>query len=275
MSELGPIAAPDQPTTEGVPAVVKTVAIIRHLNAAPSTGRSLAEISGELGITKSHCHNILKTLLVLGWVVFDASRRRYTLGPRLLADISRLIGRDGRSLLIHEELVQLSLAARVPCVLTRVDPDGSFICVDKAEEAAELLVSVPIGHRFPPDAPAQMRIRLALASPAACREALRGWQPVARTPTTITEPDRLLAEIEATRARGYSISRGEHVIGVMSLAAPILDQHGELQLILQCPGVQADIEVRERTIAALLVETARRISVRINGAPEEVAGRGG
>lgn len=243
-----------------VPAVTKAIAIIRMLNAASSTGLALADISTELGVTKSHCHNILKTLVAEGWSIFDGGRRRYTLAPRLLTDISRLMSRQGRSLLIHEELLQLSRAARVPCVLTRIDRDGSFIAIDKAEEAAELLVSVPIGHRFPVDAPAQMRARLAFSDAEAVRSALAVWRPIAHTATTIVDQGKLLAEIDATRARGYSISRSEFTLGVMSLAAPIFDAYGQVQLILQCPGVQQDIESRESEVAECLIGTAQRIS---------------
>jgi DNA-binding IclR family transcriptional regulator len=256
-----PLVAAARPAAPAVvPAAAKTVAIVRRLNEAPAAGLSLAELSVELGITKSHCHNILKTLLQEGWVVFDASRRRYALGARLLDDISRLTAQDSRGRLIHDELVRLSLAARVPCVLTRVEPDGSFIAIDKAEAAAELLVSVPIGFRFPSDAPAQMRAYLAFAPPTVRQAALAAWEPVAHTPAAIVDRQALTLELEATRARGYAVSRGEYIVGVMSLAAPIKGRSGDVAFVLQCPGVQADIERREQDIAALLLQTASRIA---------------
>ena len=132
-----------------VPAVNKALAIVRHLNRASSSGVSLNDIANSLDITKSHCHNILKTLTSEGWLIYDAERRSYSLAHGLLTDISRLLTRQSPSLLIHDELVRLSRATRLPCVLTRVERDGSFVTIDKAEEAAELIVSVPIGHRFP------------------------------------------------------------------------------------------------------------------------------
>ena len=121
-----------------VPAVNKALAIVRHLNRASSSGVSLNEIANNLEITKSHCHNILKTLTSEGWLIYDPERRSYSLAHRLLTDISRLLTRQSPSLLIHDELVRLSRATRLPCVLTRVERDGSFVAIDKAEEAAEL-----------------------------------------------------------------------------------------------------------------------------------------
>lgn len=242
-----------------VPALNKAIAIIRSLNAAPAPGLALSDLSQALGLTKSHCHNILKTLLAEGWVTFDPSRRRYALAPRLLSDVSRLMARPDHAALVHDEIVRLSMVTRVPCIATRVDPDGSFVAVDKAEEAAELLVSVPIGHRFPPDAPVQMRARLAFSPPHVRRDFLAGWQPVRYTPATIVDKAALAAELDATGRRGYAVSREEYSAGVTSFAVPILDLHGRVRLILQCPGPTAAIAPHEATIAAEMLAAARRI----------------
>ena len=59
------------------------------------------------------------------------ARRRYLLAPRMLADVSCLIGRKSPSALIHDELVRLSRATGTPCVLTRVERDGSFVAIDR------------------------------------------------------------------------------------------------------------------------------------------------
>lgn len=242
-----------------VPALNKAIAIVRALNAAPSLGLTLSDLSQSLALTKSHCHNILKTFLAEGWVTFDPDRRRYALAPRLLSDISRLVARQDHSALIHGEIVRLSAAARVPCVVTRVDPDGSFVAIDKAEEAAELLVSVPIGHRFAADAPAQMRARLAFSCAEIRRAFLERWQPVAYTAATITDKAALEAELEATRRRGYAVSREEFSPGVTSFAVPILNARGEVHMIVQCPGLAAAIEPLEATITRELIATGRRI----------------
>jgi DNA-binding IclR family transcriptional regulator len=243
-----------------VPAVNKALAIVRHLNRASSSGASLNEIAGSLDITKSHCHNILKTLTSEGWLVYDGERRTYSLAHRLLSDISRLLTRQSPSQLIHDELVRLSLATRLPCVLTRVERDGSFVAIDKAEEAAELIVSVPIGHRFPPDAPAQMRVRLAWMPEDLRRQELARWRPRAYTDTTVIKKRDALREIEETRRRGYSISRAEFSPGVMTLAVPIFDTFGDVQMVLQTPGMFDRVSRDEAKIAAEILRTGERLN---------------
>jgi DNA-binding IclR family transcriptional regulator len=248
-----------------VPALSKSIGVLRYLNASPRLSASLTEISVALEITKSHCFNILRTFEAEGWVRLDNETRRYHLSARLLTDVSRLLAKSARTDGIHEELVRLSIKTRLPCVLTRIDADGSFIAVDKAEDAAELIVSVPIGHRFPSDAPAQMRVRLAWSKTTDRKRAIAAWKPIAYTATTIIDREQLLREIERTRVRGYAISRAEFSSGVTTLAAPIFDKSGQVILILQCPGLDTDIPIREREVAEQLMETAELIGTLTDG----------
>src|SRR5262249_3234324 len=240
------------------------MAIVRYLNRVDSSGASLNQIASDLRITKSHCYNILKTLEHGGWLNWAPQRRTYALAPGLLSDISRLIGRQAPMAVIHEELARLSTAVDTPCVLTRIERDGSFWAIDKGEEAAGLIYSVPIGSRFPPDAPAQMRVRLAWMPESTAKRELARWRPRRYTNTTIVGKKAAWAEIEATRKRGYAISRAEFYLGVMTLAVPIFDSLGEVQMVLQCPGLIEQVRRSQAKIAVELVRTAERLSL-VNG----------
>jgi DNA-binding IclR family transcriptional regulator len=251
-----------------VPAVTKAIAIIRHINQAGPSGVSLIDISVQLGITKSHCFNILKGLARAGWLLHDDARRTYMLSTQMLSDISSIFGRGAMSTVIHEELDKLSTATRLPCILTRVERDGSFVAIDRSEAAGELLFTAPIGFRFVPDAPAQMRVRLAYLDAEDRKRELAKWVPVAYTSTTIVDRRKLLVEIEATRARGYAISRAEYTPGVMTLAAPIFDAFGNVQMILQCPGLATRVIAEETAIARKLLESAARLNGILGNSPK-------
>ena len=149
-------------------------------------------------------------------------------------------------------------------LVRRLRPDvilnaAAYTAVDKAEGAGELLVSVPIGHRFPPDAPAQMRVRLAWASAEIRERELARWRPVRYTPTTIIDPKLQLRQIELARQRGYAISRAEFTPGVTTLAVPVFDRDGRVVRILQCPGLDADVPSREWEVAEPLMQVAELI----------------
>lgn len=243
----------------GVPAVLKCVGILRLLDAQLTAGASLSAVSAKLTVTKSHCLSIMRTLVDLGWVRHDVQRRLYFLDTGLLRDVPNLLGQQDRSSQLHEELVRLSRRTHVPCVLTRINPDDSYIAIDKAEEGAELLASVPIGHRFPWDAPAQLRARLAFCE-AGLRDVLVAkWRPTSFTRNTVATRKDLIAEIEATRRRGYSVGRGEYTLGVMSLAVPVFDRFGAMRMILQCPGLEVDLDARKAEVGTALVRAAKDI----------------
>ncbi len=243
-----------------VPAVEKALKILRFLNAQGSRGAALPEIARELGMARSHCYNILGTLLREGWLAHDSTSRCYWLAPGILGDCSSLLGAAGRGEPVNEVLRTLSRETGLPSVLSRVLPgDAGFIAIGKAEETAELIVSVPLGHIFPADAPAQRRAVLAFGPPEAQQTWIERWQPVAYTENTITDRVALCQELAATRSRGYAVSRGELHAAVMSLAAGVKDGQGNVAFVLQIPGLFRDVAAREDDVAAALLRAAAQI----------------
>lgn len=248
-----------------VPALNKAIAVIRYLNCAPSEGRSLAEVSDKLGIGRSHCFNILKTLVDERWLTYDATRRTYLLAETLLTDVRCLFGGGQRAARVHAELERLSEQVGTPCILSRIEREGTFLVIDKAERTRELLASAPVGHRFAADTAAQMRVRLAALAPEEVERELKAWRPVRYTETSLMAKADVVAEIEATRARGYAISRAEVTPGVMTVAAPIYDAFGDVEMVLQCPGVSEVIGPRIEDIAVALLQACRDIMLITGG----------
>ena len=117
--------------------------------------------------------------------------------------------------------------------------------------------------------PRRCESRLAWMSREERESELARWEPKPYTPTTIVDKDELRAEIEATVARGYAISRAEYTPGVMSLAVPIFDPFGNVQMILQSPGLAAQVAVDEAKIAAELLAAAARINAVLGNPPNE------
>lgn len=241
-----------------VPAVAKCIAIIRMLDGRQQAGASLADIAGGLGFTKSHCLSILRTLESHGWVNRDEANKRYLLGTGLIRDISGLVRRDNPSAEIHAILRDLSRDTYLPSILCQVDENGEFVVVDKVEAIGELLVSVKAGHRYPWDAPAQLRARLGASSPAVVEETIaRG--PRAFTSATIVDRARLEKEIARVAKRGVSVGRSEYTTGIMTIATAITDPAGVVTHVVQTPGVQTAMEPQEEAIVAALLNAARRI----------------
>ncbi|MDB5654198.1 MAG: hypothetical protein JWQ94_1811 [Tardiphaga sp.] len=249
-----------EPAFKAVPSVAKCCAIVRLLDSHMLAGVSLAVISDRLDITKSHCLQILRTLEAEGWVAHDAERRRYRLASSLLLDVAALSADSDVETRRDAVVARLAAQLGLPCVLTRINDDGSFSSIAKAEPAAELLVMSPLGYRFPADAPAQMRARLAAYPPERGRGLLTKMQMTAFTPT-LTDPEAIWAEIEATRARGFAIGRMEYQPGIMSIAAAIPNAQGIPRLVLQCSATREDVQPREMAIGGAVKAAAASLAL--------------
>lgn len=244
-----------------VPAVGKCLAIIRLLDAEAGQGLPLAAIAARLDITKSHCLMILRTLAAEGWVSHDADRQRYSLAAAMLLDLAATIGRHDRGAITHDILTELAGTTGLPCLLSRFNRDGSFTCVDRAQGGAGLLINVPVGHRYPPDAPAQLRARLAAMPAARARAVLMEMTIRPYTAATETDREAIWREVEKARRRGYAVGRMEYLDGIGSIATAIRDPDGRVLLVLQCTGPQTTMEPREEVLGQAILDAASRISV--------------
>jgi IclR family transcriptional regulator, acetate operon repressor len=84
-----------------------------------------------------------------------------------------------------------------------------------------------------------------------------------RTERTLTDPEAVLAEVEAIRDRGYATEDGELELGVRAVAAPVFSPSGEAVAALGASGVgEEDIE----DVAGRVVELARELTAALRWA---------
>src|SRR5258706_9651563 len=67
-----------------VPALEKAIRIIALINE--NSGVAPPQIASTSGVTRSHCHAILKTLVARGWLAFDERLKTYRLQTGVLRD---------------------------------------------------------------------------------------------------------------------------------------------------------------------------------------------
>lgn len=249
-----------------VPAVENAVAVVNLLNETAPHTASLAELSSKLGITKSHCHAILKTLTNAGWLRFDERTKTYELYSGLIASASSLLSSPilGR---IRERLGQLTQQIGYSSVLTQPQADGTFVVIENFSAIRSMELSHPIGFHFPKDAPAQSRAYIAWRSPERIEHWLAGLQPHQYTAASIVDREAVQREIGATRLRGYSRSVGEHFESMMALGLPIFDRDGEVRYVFCSMGIVQDMAPDEARIGAAMQQTAREIHQAILARP--------
>jgi IclR family acetate operon transcriptional repressor len=89
-----------------------------------------------------------------------------------------------------------------------------------------LQVCGQVGLRTPLYSSAPGKAILAWWSDKRRSEWFRGRTLKQFTATTLADRERLVEELVASRARGYTVDRAEGLEGIHCVAAPILDPHG-------------------------------------------------
>lgn len=241
-----------------VPALENAIAIVEMLNQNAPTEMTLAEITQELSISKSHCHSILKTLTYFGWLRFNDRTKSYSLDSGILSSAHSLLNSPVVSV-IRSHLAELSEKRNIPLVLTQPVADDSFVVIDKFTSRNALEICFPVGHRFPRDACAQMRACLGWQPQKRLDAWMARWQPIRYSSKTPLQAKAVIHEVEMTRSRGYARSVGEFTEGIMALALPIFSRDGEVIYIFNCSLMIQDCMAREHEIASAMIDTAAQI----------------
>jgi DNA-binding IclR family transcriptional regulator len=93
----------------------------------------------------------------------------------------------------------------------------------------------------------------------------------AYTSSTVTDPDRLRAELAGVLRTGLGLNRGEFQDGLNAVAAPVWDHRGHVQAAVGVAGPAYRLtEARLAELGAQVQETALAIS-RDLGAPLDIA----
>jgi DNA-binding IclR family transcriptional regulator len=198
----------------------------------------------------------LGTLTRVGLVEHVPQSGRYRLGVRTLRYANAVLGRlNLRDLarphleeLVHQvgETATLSIPGEADAITV------DFVPTDRYLQGVTRLGRPSVGH-----ASSAGKVMLAFGDVPLPRTKLAAF-----TPRTITEPARLVAEIEKVRAQGYAEAIEEREPGLSAIAAPVWGAGSELTAIVALQGPTSRFDRAATTAAVpLLVDCARRISV--------------
>lgn len=212
---------------------------------------SLAELAVRTRLSKPTAYRLLATLLRRGLVAQDEATGRYGLGLEVhtLASLSRTDLRE-RALPIMRWIRD---AVNETVVLGVRDGDDR-VHIEHVESLQPYRRTSRAGERIPLYAGAGSKVLLAGMDDREVDAYLARTRLVAFSPTTITEPARLRAEVALIRDRGYAESRNERNYGGAGVAAPVRDRTGAVVAVLHvsAPEARYTPELRERCIAAML-----------------------
>jgi DNA-binding IclR family transcriptional regulator len=222
--------------TPSEPVVVQSVdrAVSVLLILARMGEAGVTEIADELGVHKSTAFRLLATLESRGLAEQNVARGKYRLG----FGVVNLASAVTASLDLNRvsRTVCQALARDVGETVNLATHDGdSVINLDQVMGSSAVTTVNWVGKRNPLHATSSGKVFLA-HMPA---EDLDGYlvQPLPRfTPSTITDPDDLRAQLGTIRANGYAFTVEELEIGLNAVAAPIRSFEGTVVAALSASG---------------------------------------
>lgn len=214
---------------------LERAAAILRLLAGGQRRLTLSDVSVTLGLAKPTAHGILRTLMQEGFVEQDPDSSRYHLGAELLRlgtsylDVHVL---RARALVWADDLARQT----GECVRIGVQHTGGVLVIHHVFRPDDSRQVLEIGAMLPLHATAWGKVLLA-HDPAA-----RGdldENPKSFTRRTVTDRVQLYAECERVRERGWAGEREEHIDGLASIAALLVDPR---QVPLGAIGIGGAIE---------------------------------
>ncbi len=220
----------------------------------------LSEVAQELGLARSNAHRTLQTLVTCGWVVQNTDTSGYRAGLRLFELGAMVDAAVDLKTVLRPHLVQLAQASAETIHLTVLD-GADIVYLDKFDSPLPVAAYSQVGGRAPAYCVASGKALLAALALDRAALALRLPKLHAHTPNSLVNLDRLQADLERTRARGWAENREEWRLGVCGLGAPVFNARGEpvAAIGMSIPSIRF-ARSQANALSALLLRCARDAS---------------
>jgi IclR family acetate operon transcriptional repressor len=215
----------------------------------------LSELAATSGLPVPTVHRLMRTLVNRGYVRQEASRR-YALGARLIRlgeASSHMLGTRLRPFLA--ELVGLTGET---ANLAMLDGD-EVVYIAQVPSRHQMRMFTEPGRRVRTHCTAVGKALLAHLPPANARAILERSGMPGFTPTTITDPDVLLAHLQVIRKQGYAVDEGEQEVGVRCFAVSLSEAPAALAISASGPQARMTDDAAARIVPAL-IRIAREMS---------------
>jgi DNA-binding IclR family transcriptional regulator len=242
-----------EPAVTGTQSVFRALSIL-HAFSSRQPELSGPEVAAKFGYSVPTAYRLLRALEAEHFLVSDRVTRRYRPGPEILRLSGVMLHRDDVVARTQESLGRLrALTGETVAMFWRLGNQRT--CVKELPGPDPVRVETGVGVHYPLTRGAAGLALLLGAGDAGVREIL--GDPDVASPVGGVES--LLAELEVSRQRGYTVSMGETIEGAVSVAAPIAWLHEGLTAF-SVTAPQSRFGPREREAAAwLLLEEMDRL----------------
>ncbi|MPZ85197.1 MAG: helix-turn-helix domain-containing protein [Actinophytocola sp.] len=215
----GPDPDPPERGVREVKSAARTLELLELLAARRNRPARLRELSEALGMPRSSCYAVLRTLTKHGWVRTDASGTLYGIGIRALLAGTTYLDTDPFVRIAKSVLDNLGEHLDETFHLGRLS-GGDVVYLVTRESGQYLRPHSRVGRRLPAYSTALGKALLAELDADELAAHLPG-ELAPLTTHTITDPATLRQDLASVRDRGYAVDREENTAGVKCFAVPL------------------------------------------------------
>jgi IclR family pca regulon transcriptional regulator len=222
---------------------------------------SLVEIAHRVRLDKSTVFRFVYTLEELGYLERNPDTKKYRPGLKILT-----LGFTTLNSLGLAELARPHLRALFEeCGETTnmaVRDGAEIVYVARISSQEIISVNLSVGSRLPVHCTSMGKAQLLDMTHDDLLDLLGPGPYEQVTKKTITTPDGLIADLEKSRKRGYTLNNEELVIGLRSVGVPIRDANSQIVAAINIAAPDTRLNQRElkSRFAPLAVETGQQIS---------------
>ena len=225
---------------------------------------AISKLAADSGLAVSTIHRLVRTLVTRGYVR-QLPSRRYVLGPRLIH-----LGECSSRVLATWAQPHLSgLVDTIGETANMAMLDGDrVVYAAQVPSRHSMRMFTEVGRRVHLHCTGVGKVLLAQMPPDVVRRlVVRAGMP-ARTERTVTDPDRLLAQLPAISEQGYALDDGEQEAGVRCVAVPVPGGVAAGAISVSGPEGRLTLEEVPRVVPLLQSAAAALASeLREDGAP--------
>lgn len=208
----------DAPPGRTVQSLERAFSILESISGS-NQPMSLADLTRATGLHTSTAFHLIKTLIVLGYVVQDEAKR-YRIGPRLFMQAA---GAFNEVELVNLAMPHLQRLAEETGETTHlaVRADSGIAVIAKVDARSSIRSSERVGIVRPAYCTAIGKVLLSALSKQELDAYLRRGPFEAYTPKTVTSPAALREEINRVAAAGLAYDDAEFNHELRCIAAPV------------------------------------------------------
>jgi len=197
-----------------------------------------------LGLPKPTVHRLFHRLEEEGFLQRDIDGRSYSAGQRLRKLSVNVVSSTRLRTVRLAVLNALTEDVGETCNIATPERDG-MIYIDRVETKWPLRIQLPVGTTVPFHCTASGKMYLSSLPPRHLSKYLSNAILDAHTEETLTDPEKIVQEIEQVRNNDFSTDNEEFMEGMVAIAVPIRDDLGRLMSTLSVHAPTQRISLEE------------------------------